>query len=89
MEVLLRNHSAQSPATSARWTSPRYILGYCKVKCNLYDGVQKVWWSLYWVLRPSWAGGMWLVAVLLNTGVFQMRRCCSATTEHTALPVCD
>ena len=28
-------------------------------------------------------------AVLLNAGVFQMRRCSSATTAHRALPVCE
>ena len=35
--------------------------------------------------------GRWFVgvAVLLNNGVIQMWRYCSATTAHTALPVCE
>ena len=33
-------------------------MGQFKTKCSLCS-VQQVWLSLYWVLRPGWAGGLW------------------------------
>ena len=53
----LGNHSAQTPA-SVWVASPGHIVGHYKAKCSLYS-VQQVWWSLHWVLRQGWAGGLW------------------------------
>ncbi len=55
-EAALSYHSAQSPA-SAWVASPGHTMGHCKVKFSLCS-VQQVWWSLHWVLRPGWAGGL-------------------------------
>ena len=57
VEALLGNHSAQSLA-SLRVTSSEHTMGQCKVKCSLCS-VKQVRWSLHWVLRPGWAGGLW------------------------------
>ena len=86
-EAPLRNQSAQSPANECV-TSPRYATGYSKVKCSLCS-VQQVWWSLYWVLRQGWVGGLWGLRFLLLSGVFQLRRRRSAATVHRTLPVCE
>ena len=56
MEAVLSNHCAQSPA-SVCVTSPGHAVGHWKVECSLCSA-QQVWWSLHWVLQPSWAGGL-------------------------------
>ena len=55
-EVLLGNHSAQSPA-SVCVASPGRAQGHCKGKCSLCS-VQQVWWSLHWVQQQGWACGL-------------------------------
>ena len=57
MDVPLGNHRAQSPA-SVRVASPEPANSHCEINCRLCS-VQEVWWSLHWVLRPGWAGGLW------------------------------
>ena len=54
-EAPLGNHSAQSPA-SVSMAGPGHAIGLCKAKFSLC--VQQVFWSLHWVLRPGWAGGL-------------------------------
>ena len=57
MELLLGNHSAQSPAS--RWVaSPGYAMGHCKIKCSLCS-MQQARWSMHWVLWQGWAGDAW------------------------------
>ena len=55
MEVLLGNHSADRSVSVA---SLEHAIGHCKVKLSLCS-VKQVRWSLHWVLRPGWAGGLW------------------------------
>ena len=55
--ALLGNHSAQSPA-SVCVASPGHDTGTLMVKLSLCT-VQQVQWSLHWVLRLGWAGGLW------------------------------
>ena len=84
MEVLLGNHSAQSPA-SVWVASPEHAMGRCKVECGLYC-VQQLWWSLHSMLRLGWAGGLWGVRFCQYQTDFLLRRCL-ALTAHTALQV--
>ena len=56
-EAPLGNRSAQSPA-SVCVAKSGHAMKHCKVKHSLYS-VQQVWWSLHWVLRLGWAGGLW------------------------------
>ena len=56
METVLSNHCAQSPA-SVCLASPGHAMGHCKVKYSLCSA-QQVWWSLNWVLRQGWVGGL-------------------------------
>ena len=61
---------------------------HCKVERTLCSVQQVVWWSLHWVLRPGWEGGMSWLQFWQYQGVFQLwRRCSAATTAHRALPV--
>ena len=58
-EAALGNQSAQSPA-SLEVAFPGHCLGHCKVKYSLYS-MQQLQWSLHWVLRQGWAGGLWVL----------------------------
>ena len=55
--MLLGNHSAQSPV-SVCVAIPGHAMGHCKVKYILCS-LQQLGWSLHWVLRQGWAGGLW------------------------------
>ena len=55
-EVVLANHSAQSPA-SVCVVIPGHAMGHCKVGLSLCS-VRLVWQNLAWGLKPGLAGGL-------------------------------